>query len=204
MVSSQLAARGICDARVLAAMGEVPREAFVPHTHAAQAYSDSALPLPQGQTISQPYMVGRAAELASLSASDVVLDVGLGSGYQAAVLSRMCARVVGIELLPELAQRAEQTLRELGFDNVEVQVGDGSLGYAAAAPYDAILVAAAAPRPPQALIDQLRIGGRLVVPIGDRELQTMTVITRTRDGVTSVEHDRCVYVPLLGADGFAT
>ncbi len=203
MVSEQLRARGLHDERVLAAMHDVPRDAFVPTTHGALAYDDSALPLPHGQTISQPYMVARAAELAQLQPTDRVLEVGLGSGYQAAVLSRLCAHVIGVELVPELAHGAEHKLRALGYDNVQVQVGDGSLGFAPGAPYDAIVVAAASPQAPAALVEQLRVGGRLVIPIGDRQLQTLCVVTRTQDAMHIEEHDRCVYVPLLGAAGFS-
>jgi len=203
MVEEQLRPRGVRDQAVLEAMRAVPRDAFVPEAEQARAYADNALPLGHGQTISQPYMVARAAELARLSAHDNVLEVGLGSGYQAAVLSRLCAHVVGIELLPELAQRAERTLRKLGFDNISVQVGDGSLGHAPCAPYDAIVVAAAAARVPQALIDQLALGGRLVMPVGGEALQTLTVITRHARGISTHEYDACVYVPLRGAAGRA-
>jgi protein-L-isoaspartate(D-aspartate) O-methyltransferase len=201
MVEQQLRPRGVHDRAVLEAMRVVPRDAFVPEAERARAYADNALPLGHGQTISQPYMVARAAELAQLSAADNVLEVGLGSGYQAAVLARLCSHVVGIELLPELAQRAARTLSTLGFDNVSVQVGDGSLGYAPGAPYDAIVVAAGAARVPHALLEQLKIGGRLVMPLGGESQQTLTVITRTADGMSTREYDACVYVPLRGAAG---
>src|SRR5664279_1113372 len=128
------------------------------------------------------YMVARAAELAQLSSTDLVLEVGIGSGYQAAVLSRLCARVIGIELVPELAERAKQTLAALNFDNVRVETGDGSIGLAAAAPYDAIIVAAGAPNVPHELVAQLKLGGRLVIPVGTEDLQTLSVITKTADG----------------------
>ena len=199
MIDDQLVRRGVVDPRVLDAMREVPREAFVKPSDRGRAYSDCALALDHGQTISQPYMVARAIELAALQPHHVALDVGLGSGYQAAVMSRLCARVVGIELLPELAEDARQRLVALGFDNVSVYCGDGSLGLAEHAPYDAILVAAAAPHIPAQLIAQLRVGGRLVIPVGPKRMQTLTVVTRTEDGVTTEEYDHCVYVPLLGA-----
>jgi protein-L-isoaspartate(D-aspartate) O-methyltransferase len=189
----------VVDPRILDAMREVPREAFVKPSDRNRAYADCALALGHGQTISQPYMVARALELAELQPHHVALDVGLGSGYQAAVMSRLCARVIGIELLPELAVDARERLSELGFDNVSVYCGDGSLGLPQHAPYDAILVAAASPNIPAALIDQLRVGGRLVIPVGPNRMQTLTVVIRNADGITTEEHDRCVYVPLLGA-----
>lgn len=202
MVEEQVHRRGISDARVLAAMCEVPREEFVRPDEREHAFEDCALPLDHGQTISQPYMVARAAELAQLAPSDVALEVGLGSGYQSAVLSRLCARVVGLEYVPELATAAGETLARVGIDNVEVVVGDGSQGHAAGAPYDAIVVSAGAPRVPDALVAQLRVGGRLVIPVGPRgSFQTLSVVTRTATGCVTDEYDRCVYVPLLGAAG---
>jgi protein-L-isoaspartate(D-aspartate) O-methyltransferase len=201
MVGDQLVPRGLADPRILNAMREVPREAFVNPADRGRAYSDCALALGHGQTISQPYMVARAAELAALKPTDVALDVGCGSGYQAAVLSRLCARVIGIELVPELARDAERRLKELGFDNVSVHVGDGSIGLREFAPYDAILVAAAARHVPTQLVEQLRVGGRLVIPVGTGKLQVLTVITKTETGTELEEYDTCVYVPLLGAGG---
>jgi protein-L-isoaspartate(D-aspartate) O-methyltransferase len=203
MIERQLRERGLRDERVLAAMAAVPREAFVLEAQRAKAYADSALPLGFGQTISQPYMVARAADLAQLTAADVILEVGLGSGYQAAVLSQLCARVIGIEIVPELAQRAMRTLAALGFDKVSVQSGDGSIGYEPDAPYDAIVVAAGAPSVPEQLVAQLKLGGRLVIPVGAEALQTLSVITRTAAGSTTQEYDACVYVPLRGAAGRA-
>jgi protein-L-isoaspartate(D-aspartate) O-methyltransferase len=201
MVGDQLVPRGLADPRILNAMREVPREAFVNPADRSRAYSDCALALGHGQTISQPYMVARAAELADLKPTDVALDVGCGSGYQAAVLSRLCARVIGIELVPELAREAERRLRELGFDNVSVRIGDGSVGLPEFAPYDAILVAAAARHVPAPLVDQLRVGGRLVIPVGTGKLQVLTLVTKTEHGTETEEYDSCVYVPLLGAAG---
>jgi protein-L-isoaspartate(D-aspartate) O-methyltransferase len=201
MVGEQLVRRGLADPRILDAMCEVPREAFVNPADRGRAYSDCALALAHGQTISQPYMVARAAELADLKPNEVALDVGCGSGYQAAVLSRLCQRVIGIELVPELACDAQRRLHELGFDNVSVHVGDGSLGLPEYAPYDAILVAAAARSIPTPLIDQLRVGGRLVIPVGPGKLQVLTVVTKTETGTQTEEYDTCVYVPLLGAAG---
>ncbi|HKU43137.1 MAG TPA: protein-L-isoaspartate(D-aspartate) O-methyltransferase [Polyangiales bacterium] len=199
MVDDQLRRRGVLDPRVLMAMREVPREAFVNPSDRGRAYADCALALGHGQTISQPYMVARTVELAQLEPHHVVLDVGTGSGYQAAVLSRLCARVYGVELLPELAADARERLARLGFDNIEVHCGDGSLGLPEHAPYDAIVVAAAAGRIPEALVEQLRVGGRLVIPVGPRHLQTLTVVMKTEVGTVRELHDQCVYVPLLGA-----
>jgi protein-L-isoaspartate(D-aspartate) O-methyltransferase len=200
MVEEQLHARGIRDEAVLNAMRTVPRELFVPRDQRARAYDDGALPLPHGQTISQPYMVARAIELARLSPSDVVLEVGLGSGYQAAVMSRLCARVVGVEIIPELAARARRTLARLAYDNVEVRVADGSLGCEEFAPYDAIVVAAGALDVPSQLVQQLATGGRLVIPVGS-PVQTLCVLTRTEGGIVTDTYDKCVYVPLRGAAG---
>jgi protein-L-isoaspartate(D-aspartate) O-methyltransferase len=199
MIDDQLVRRGVVDPRILDAMREVPREAFVRPRDRGRAYSDCALALDHGQTISQPYMVARAIELAELQPHHVALDVGLGSGYQAAVLSRLCARVIGIELLPELADEARERLAALGFDNISVYCGDGSLGLPEHAPYDAILVAAASPNIPAPLTEQLRVGGRLVIPVGPNRVQTLTVVIRNESGIATEEHDHCVYVPLLGA-----
>jgi protein-L-isoaspartate(D-aspartate) O-methyltransferase len=201
MVEQQLQARDIAGAAVLDAMRTIPRERFVPAHERAHAYDDCALPIGHGQTISQPYMVARALELAHLTPESVVLEVGLGSGYQAAVMSLVCARVTGIEIVPELAKRAETVLTELGITNVSVHTGDGSLGYRPDAPYDAILVAAGAPRVPDLLVEQLTLGGRLVIPVGDEARQTLSVVTRTERGPITEEFDRCVYVPLRGAAG---
>jgi len=200
MIEHQLRERGIHHPRVLQAMQTVPREVFVPSEDRARAYDDCALPLPHGQTISQPYMVARTVELAQLTSSDVVLEVGLGSGYQAAVMSRLCARVIGLEIIPELATMAQRALSKLNYDNVLVRVADGSVGYREHAPYDAIVVAAGAPTVPHQLVDQLRLGGRLVIPVGTRT-QTLSVLTRTRSGVVTKAYDPCVYVPLRGAAG---
>lgn len=198
MVHDQLERRGIADERVLEAMRRVPREAFVPEAQASRSYEDSALPTSLGQTISQPYMVARMLELARIESTDRVLDVGLGSGYQSAVLSQLCAEVVGIEILPTLAERARETLARLGMNNVEVHVGDGSLGYEPRAPYQAILVAAFAREVPSALTAQLAPGGRLVIPVGSPDLQRLLVVTKHEGRMSTATHDACVYVPLLG------
>ncbi len=205
MVTQQLALRGVRDPRVLGAMASVPREHFVPTARREAAYDDRALPLAEGQTISQPYMVARACELAQISPGAHVLDVGTGSGYHAAVLAELASSVVSIERIARLAKEAERTLGELGYGSkIRVVVGDGSLGYPPSAPYDAILVAAAAPQIPPALKTQLRIGGRLVVPIGELGHQILTVVERkSAEEWTESKHEACVYVPLVGEGGFA-
>jgi len=201
MVTQQLERRGIRDRRVLDAMAAVPRERFVPAEGRHLAYADGALAIGHGQTISQPYMVARSCELAALAPDARVLEVGAGSGYQAAVLGRLAAQVTAIELLEPLATGASATLAGLGIDNVRVLCGDGSLGHPAAAPYDAILVAARAPHVPAALLAQLAEGGRLVIPIGAEDLQWLTRITRRGEQLRRETFDACVFVPLLGADG---
>lgn len=201
MVAQQLERRGIRDRRVLEAMAVVPREHFVPAEERYLAYADGALAIGHGQTISQPYMVARSCELAALAPGGRVLEVGAGSGYQAAVLGRLAARVTAIELLEPLATRAGQTLAALGIDNVRVVCGDGSLGYPPDAPYDAILVAAGAPHVPAALLAQLAEGGRLVIPVGAQDMQWLTRITRRGEQLVRETFEACVFVPLLGADG---
>ena len=203
MIEVQLKQRGIRDQRVLAAMNTVPREAFVPANRRADAYADSAWPIAHGQTISQPYMVARTIELARIAPGDRVLDIGLGSGYQAAVLARLGANVISMELVAELAQHASETLARIGETRVEIHIGDGSLGYVPGAPYDAIVVAAGAPDLPRALVDQLAIGGRLVIPVGTSTMQTLTLVERTANGALTTEHEACVYVPLRGAAGWS-
>jgi protein-L-isoaspartate(D-aspartate) O-methyltransferase len=203
MVAAQLRGRGIADERVLAAMDRVPRELFVPAARADDAYADGPLPIGCGQTISQPYMVALSTMLAQLPPGGRVLEVGTGSGYQAAVLAQLAAQVVSIERHASLATSARAALAAAGVTNVEVRVGDGSLGVPDRAPFDAIVVTAAAPAIPPALIEQLAPGGRLVIPTGDRALQRMRVVTRGPGDTLRVEdHEACRYVPLVGAQGF--
>ena len=204
MVQTQLRARGIADERVLAAMARLPRERFVPEERRAIAYADEALPIPAGQTISQPWIVARMTELLAPRVGDRVLDIGTGSGYQAAILALLGARVVSIERQPVLAESARARLAELGFgDQVDVRVGDGSLGDPTGAPWDGILVAAAAPAIPNPLREQLSPnGGRLVIPVGDRRRQDLLLVVRHGDIWDENNDGPCVFVPLVGEQGF--
>ncbi len=204
MVDRQLRRRDIDDARVLEAMERVPREKFVPPSIAARAYDDAALPIGEGQTISQPYMVARICEALSLRGGERVLDVGTGSGYQAAVLAELAREVHTIERIPELAEEARATLEAAGYgDRVHVHVGDGTLGLPEHAPYDAIAVAAAAPDLPSTLYEQLVERGRLVVPVGGRRGQRLQLIVRSPEGPAIVRSVPCRFVPLVGEEGFS-
>jgi protein-L-isoaspartate(D-aspartate) O-methyltransferase len=203
MVARQLRARDISDERVLEAMERVPRELFVPDDERRRAYADAALPIGHGQTISQPYMVARIAEALALRPGERVLDVGTGSGYQAAVLAELGADVVTIERIRELADSARSSLAAAGYPQVDVRVGDGTLGVPELAPFDAIAVAAAAPAFPQTLYDQLRPRGRLVVPVGGEHVQRLEVIVRSPEGPAVVHSVPCRFVPLVGQEGFA-
>ena len=202
MVERQLRRRGITDESVLAAMGRVPRELFVPEGLRRHAYDDGALPIGRRQTISQPFVVATICSLLDLSGTERVLDVGTGSGYQTAVLAELAAEVVSIERIPELADDARARLREAGYPEVAVRVGDGSLGVPELAPFDAIAVAAAAPGVPPALYDQLADGGRLVVPRGSLRGQDLVLVVRTPDGPVERSSISCRFVPLLGDEGF--
>jgi protein-L-isoaspartate(D-aspartate) O-methyltransferase len=204
MVAHQLRGRGIADGRVLAAMGRVPREAFVGPERLDLAYADLAVPIDAGQTISQPYMVALMTELLAIEPGDRALDVGTGSGYQAAVLAELGADVLSIERVPELADIARYRLDALGYgDRVEIVVGDGTLGSPERAPWKAIVVAAAAPRVPEPLRLQLDPdGGRLVVPVGTRSSQDLRLVTRRGDEWLERSAGACVFVPLLGEQGF--
>lgn len=202
MVERQLRGRDIRDERVLAAMEAVPRELFVPEELRERAYDDAALPIGAGQTISQPYMVARICEALTLRGSERALDVGAGSGYQAAVLAELVESVYTIERLPELAVRARTNLVDAGYERVDVRVGDGTLGLPEAAPFDVIAVAAAAPELPQSLYEQLRPSGRIVVPVGARRGQQLQLIVRSPEGPAVVRSVPCRFVPLVGEEGF--
>jgi len=204
MVTQQLRARGILDERVLAAMAEVPREAFLDPDTRASAYRDAALPIAEGQTMSQPYVVARMTELLQVVQDDRVLEIGTGSGYQAAVLARLGARVHSIERHPRLAATAMARLAEQGVRGVEVVVGDGSSGAPGGAPWDGIIVTAAAPIVPPSLPRQLAIGARLVIPVGGRGSQELLMIERRGpDDWSTTSDGAVVFVPLVGAEGFA-
>jgi protein-L-isoaspartate(D-aspartate) O-methyltransferase len=202
MVDEQLRARDIVDERVLAAMEQVPRELFVPESERPRAYADAALPIGHGQTISQPYMVARISEALSLSGGERVLDVGTGSGYQAAVLAELGAHVHTIERIPDLAEQARENLAAAGYERVQVHVGDGTLGLPEHAPFEAIAVAAAAPGLPQQLYDQLEPRGRLAVPVGGRWGQRLEIVVRSPEGPAIVRSVPCRFVPLVGEEGF--
>jgi protein-L-isoaspartate(D-aspartate) O-methyltransferase len=197
MVQEQLVARGITDTRVLEAMRAVPRHEFVPAASRTQAYADSALPIGEGQTISQPYIVALMTEAAAVRRDDRVLEVGTGSGYQAAVLAALGADVYSIEIVEPLARRAAETLRRLGYGGVHLRQGDGYAGWPDAAPFDAIVVTAAPPRVPPALVAQLAPGGRLVIPVGEDE-QELQVMVRGPSGVETRRIAPVRFVPMVG------
>jgi protein-L-isoaspartate(D-aspartate) O-methyltransferase len=202
MVEEQLRRRGIRDERVLTAMAKVPRDAFVAPEDAPNAYGDSPLPIGAGQTISQPYIVAAMLEQLELRPQDRVLEVGTGTGYEAVILGELTAEVWTIERQPELAETARSILQRLGYANVHVVQGDGSRGLPDQAPFDKILVAAAAPRIPEMLIEQLADGGKMIVPVGTRQEQQLQLIRKTGDDVTVTPRDLCRFVPLVGEQGW--
>ncbi len=203
MVRTQIVRRGVTNAAVLDAMREVPRHRFVPPDRIQKAYGDHPLPIGNGQTISQPYMVAYMAELLQPKPSDTVLEIGAGCGYAAAVLSRLVEKVFAVELVPELAEKARRNLQELGYRNVETACFDGSGGWPDKSPFDGILVSAGAPGVPQALEEQLSDGGRLVIPTGDQFQQTLSVVVRRGEEMIREEDILCRFVDLRGKHGWS-
>jgi protein-L-isoaspartate(D-aspartate) O-methyltransferase len=202
MVETQIRRRGVKDERVLRAMMDVPRHEFVPSQSLGDAYADEPLPIGGGQTISQPYIVAAMTEALELCGSEKVLEIGTGSGYQAAVLSVLSKEVYSIECRPELAWSAAERLLRLGFQNTHVHCGDGTLGLKEFAPYDAVLVAAAAPSLPEPLLEQLSEGGRIIAPIGTEEHQQLLLLTRHGNNYASEHREGCRFVPLVGRYGW--
>lgn len=202
MVEEQLVRRGIRDQRVLTAMQDVPRHNFIPLDLQRQSYDDGPLPIGHGQTISQPYMVALMVELLELTGTEKVLELGTGSGYETAVLARLCRTVISLERVPALATTAGKVLRELEIANVTVVVSDGTLGHAAQAPYQGIVVSAGAPSIPGPLVEQLDENGRLVIPVGDRFIQTLVKGVKKKGKLETQEGLTCVFVPLIGQAGW--
>ena len=204
MVERQLRQRGIHDERLLAAMNRVPRHEFVSQQNWAQAYADHPIVIPEQQTTSQPYMIAAMIQAAQIKAEDRVLEIGAGSGYQTALLAELASQVFAVERHASLSEAARNALDRLGYRNARIVTGDGSLGFSEAAPFDAIIVSAAAPSIPPALVDQLALGGRLVVPVGDAKQQILQLVQRHPDGTTSMRMlEGCRFVPLIGQQGFA-
>lgn len=204
MVEYQLQARGIHNPQVLRIMEKVPRHLFVPEELQEYAYEDHPLSIGCGQTISQPYMVAIMTELLDLKPSDKVLEVGTGSGYQTAILAELANFVVSIERIKVLAENAEQRLRNLGYTNIKIICGDGSSGYSPESPYDAIIVTAGSPEVPESLKTQLNEGGRLIIPVGGSSLQVLLKITKKGNEYLVEKHTSCIFVPLIGNEGWKT
>jgi protein-L-isoaspartate(D-aspartate) O-methyltransferase len=202
MVDEQLVSRGVKDERVLTAMRSVPRHEFLPEGIRAMAYQDSALPLGEGQTMSQPYMVARMTELLGLQGTERVLEIGTGSGYQAAVLAELCGKVYTVERIKMLADRARSSLDRLGYKSVAIKVYDGTYGWKEMSPFDAIMVTAGAPDIPAPLLEQLKEGGRMVIPVGERYGQELVTVVKTAEGLVTERSTPCVFVPLIGTHGW--
>jgi protein-L-isoaspartate(D-aspartate) O-methyltransferase len=202
MVEDQLRARDIVDERVLETMAKVPREAFVGDALKGRAYEDSPLPIGEEQTISQPFMVALMTELLQLKGSEKILEIGTGSGYQTAILAELAEKVFTIERNFNLSRHARSTLEQLGYTNILFQVGDGTIGWSEFAPYDRILVTAGAPEIPSSLVKQLTVGGIMVTPVGDRFHQDLKIIVKTEDRIETRSGGGCVFVPLIGREGW--
>lgn len=203
MVQRQLVARGITDARVLAAMGLVPRHLFVEEALRGEAYDDNPLPIGDGQTISQPYMVAVMTELLETTGPERILEIGTGSGYQAAILSRLCQWVFTVERIKRLSDRAQKVVKACGYENISFRVSDGTRGWPSEAPFDGIIVTAGAPRIPDILVDQLTDGGRLLIPVGDRFSQTLKRVIKTGTRTRIEDHTGCRFVDLVGKFGWS-
>lgn len=202
MVDEQIVARGVMDQRVLAAMRKVPRHEFLPEVMRGMAYGDHALPLGEGQTMSQPYMVAVMTELLDIKETDRVLEIGTGSGYQAAVLAELCEKVYTVERVKILADKARTTLDRLGYKSVAIKVYDGTYGWKDMAPFDAIMVTAGAPDIPAPLVEQLREGGRIVIPVGERYGQVLVKAVKSAEGIITQKSIPCIFVPLIGNHGW--
>ncbi len=202
MVREQIQSRGVSDPRVLKAMDEVPRHLFVREHLGAQAYEDFALPIECGQTISQPYIVARMSEMIEVESHHSVLEIGTGSGYQTLILARLAGRVYSLERVGELARRAIERLRPYQLDNVKIQIFDGTVGWSDVGPFDRILVTAAAPKVPKPLLDQLKVGGKLLIPEGSRANQQLVLYEKTADGLNKLAGEAVSFVPLIGRHGW--
>ncbi|MDA2938132.1 protein-L-isoaspartate(D-aspartate) O-methyltransferase [Acidobacteria bacterium AH-259-A15] len=202
MVEHQLKKRSIHDPRVLQAFRRVPRHEFVPENLRQQAYADGPLPIGEGQTISQPYMVAIMTQVAEITPGNRILEIGTGSGYQTAILLEMAAEVYTIERVPQLSEQALETLRRLNYTEVHTRAANGTLGWEEEAPFDAILVTAGAPQIPRPLLDQLAIGGRLVIPLDEDYSQVLYIVRRTEEGFEKKRGERCTFVPLIGEHGW--
>ena len=198
MVDDQIVARGVKDPRVLAVMRKVPRHVFIPEAMRSMAYGDNALPLGESQTISQPYIVALMTELLELKGTERVLEIGTGSGYQAAILAELCEKVYTVERIKALADKARSTLDSLGYHTVAIKVYDGTYGWKEMAPYDAVMVTAGAPNVPDPLVEQLKEGGRMVIPIGERYGQRLITVVKTAEGAFTQKSIPCMFVPLIG------
>jgi protein-L-isoaspartate(D-aspartate) O-methyltransferase len=203
MVEYQIRSRGISNPRVLKAMREIPRHLFIPAPYDRSAYEDSPLPIGNGQTIAQPYIVALMTDLLDPKPEGQVLEIGAGSGYQAAILSKLVRHVITIERIPMVADLAKENLAKLGLKNISIVVGDGTEGYPEHAPYDGIVITAATPEIPRPLIDQLAVGGILVAPVGGREIQELITLTRHKNEVVRSSHGGVRFVPLIGEHGWA-